>query len=40
MRSITTKFIAAAAVAVIASLGVAAPAEAGGKQESRTIWCC
>jgi hypothetical protein len=36
----TKKVVAAVTVALFALLGTAAPAEAGGRDSQRTIWCC
>ncbi len=39
MNTIAKKLVVAAAVATIALLGVAAPADA-AKTGNRTVWCC
>lgn len=40
MNARTKKIVAAVAVAAFTLLGAAAPAEAGGKAETRNVWCC
>lgn len=39
MNSITKKIVVAVSVAMLGTIGVAAPADAGPKQQ-REIWCC